>query len=197
MLLFSGTSKYSTNLEHINLWIYGRNIRIYGYMEGKFVHTNAHQIRNIQINGLMDGTLWRTDIGRTHWNICMCNKKWHSKIWFKDGIFEYTYIWFHFLECRFISYRHQIHGYNLLLCVFPYSEFCQIDYLDWFPLYSNVLDIICQKEMIQSVVNAFIFSVSLQKYELFSQHIKSTNQIHTIDKFKLIIILKRKSLLFN
>ena len=30
---FSGTSKYSTNLEHINLWIYGRNIRIYGYME--------------------------------------------------------------------------------------------------------------------------------------------------------------------
>ena len=42
---------------HLYLWMYGRNIRIYGYMEGKFVHTNAHQIRNIKINGLMDGTL--------------------------------------------------------------------------------------------------------------------------------------------
>ena len=42
---------------HLNLWINGRNILIYGYIEGKFVHTNAHQIRNIQINGLMYGTL--------------------------------------------------------------------------------------------------------------------------------------------
>ena len=33
-------------------------------------------------------------------------------------------------ECRFISYRHQIDDYNLMLCVFPYSELCQIDYLD-------------------------------------------------------------------
>ena len=32
---------------HLCLWIYGQNISIYGYMEGKFVHTNAHQIKNM------------------------------------------------------------------------------------------------------------------------------------------------------
>ena len=33
-------------------------------------------------------------------------------------------------ELRILSYRHQIDEYNLLLCVFPYSELRQIDYLD-------------------------------------------------------------------
>ena len=33
-------------------------------------------------------------------------------------------------ELRILSYRHQIDEYNLLLCVFPYSELCQIEYLD-------------------------------------------------------------------
>ena len=52
---------------------------------------------------------------------------------------------------------------------------------------------ICQNEMIKSVVNAFIFSVSLQNYELFSQHTKSANPIHLIEEFNQIIILSRKS----
>ena len=137
--------------EHLHQWIYGRNISIYGYMEGKFLHIDAQQIRNIQINGLMNGTLWHTDIGRNHWNICMCNKKWHSKIWFLGwNIRIYIYI-VSLLEYRFINYRHKIHENNPLLCVFLYSDLFQIDYLDWFPLYSNGLDNICQKEMIKSV----------------------------------------------
>ena len=42
---------------HLHQWIYGQNILIYVYMEGKYLRTNAHQIRNIQINGLMYGKL--------------------------------------------------------------------------------------------------------------------------------------------
>ena len=77
MLLFSGTFQIFLKFEtlksmdlwngHLNLWIYGWNIYIYGSMDGKSGHTNlwhhnwniqnAHQIWNIQINGLMDGTL--------------------------------------------------------------------------------------------------------------------------------------------
>ncbi len=50
-----------------------------------------------------------------------------QKYGFKGGIFEYIYI---SSEYRFRSYRHQVDEYKLLLCVFPYSELCQTDYLD-------------------------------------------------------------------
>ena len=53
---FSETFKCSSNLEHINLWIYGKDIYIYGCMDGIFEYTDiwrkictykCAQIRNI------------------------------------------------------------------------------------------------------------------------------------------------------
>ena len=96
-------------------------------------------------------------------------------------------------ECRFISYRHQIDDYNLMLCVFPYSDLCQIDYLDWFPLYSDILDKICQKEIVQECLKCCNFFCIITKiWTILSQHNKFTNPIHSIEKFNLIIYLSRK-----
>ena len=37
---FSRTFKCSSNLEHSNLWIYGMDIYVYGYMDGTFEYTD-------------------------------------------------------------------------------------------------------------------------------------------------------------
>ena len=53
------------------------------------------------------------------------------------------------------------------------------------------------KEIVQECLKYFHFSVSLQKYEQFSQHNKSTNPIHSIEEFNQIIILSGKSSFFD
>ena len=37
---FSGAFKFSSDLEHSNLWIYGMDIYVYGYMDGTFLYTD-------------------------------------------------------------------------------------------------------------------------------------------------------------
>ena len=105
--------------EHSNICIYGGKICTYKCAPNQ-EHTNQwFNGWNIVTHRYMAQSL-------EHINV-------QQKVTFKNMVskMEYFNKYIYLVsELRILSYRHQIDEYNLLLCVFPYSELRQIDYLD-------------------------------------------------------------------
>ncbi|EER32392.1 predicted protein [Candida tropicalis MYA-3404] len=110
----------------MDIWTEYSNIRIYGGKICTYKCAPNQEHTNQWFNGWNTVTHRYMAQSSEHINV-------QQKVTFKNMVSRMEYSNIHiylFLECRFISYRHQIDEYNLSLCVFPYSELCQIEYLD-------------------------------------------------------------------